>query len=206
MIRLAIVVEGPTEWEFITNVLAVHLRPQLVMTPRPLDGNVSIGRLAMYMADCFHSFDAVTSMVDFYGFRDKGDAQVEELEQHIDEEIGKRINKSWNESLVFSYVQKHEFESLLFSDVQVFADYFPEIPEAVEKFLAIRKQFDTPEDINDGRETAPSKRIEQCLLPDKFQKSVAGPILAEDIGLSTMRKECRRFNRWVARLEALTSA
>ena len=47
MIRLAVVVEGQTEVEFVSEVLADHLRPRNVEpTPVAMDGNVSIQRLA----------------------------------------------------------------------------------------------------------------------------------------------------------------
>ena len=66
------------------------------------------------------------------------------------------------------------------------------------KLAAIREQFSSPEEINDGDETAPSKRIE-TLLPD-FVKPVSGVLIANKIGLPKLRAECAHFDRWVARL------
>ena len=57
------------------------------------------------------------------------------------------------------------------------------------------------EDIDDGRETAPSKRI-RAAMP-KFDKAGQGYVVAERIGLPTIRAECPRFDAWVRRLEAL---
>ena len=86
MIRLAISVEGRTEEEFVKIVLLDHLRPMdieiqpvLIGRARNTDksgGNVTIDRLASEMASLYGSFDAVTSLVDFYGFRDKGGRTV----------------------------------------------------------------------------------------------------------------------------------
>ena len=64
--------------------------------------------------------------------------------------------------------------------------------------------FETPEDINDSSETAPSKRIES-LLPS-YQKVVDGPEIIAAIGLEVVREECPRFNGWLTRLESLGSA
>ena len=81
MIRLAISVEGQTEEEFSKDVLTTHLRSHGVEAQPVLlgrarghgvgGGNVSVGRLASEMAYLSRSFDAVTSLVDFYGFRDR---------------------------------------------------------------------------------------------------------------------------------------
>ena len=82
MIRLAISVEGKTEEEFVKVVLAEHLRAKGV-EPQPVligtGGNVTVQRLTSDMAKLYWSFDAVTSLVDFYGFRGKADRSVERL-------------------------------------------------------------------------------------------------------------------------------
>ena len=205
MIRLAIAVEGQTEEEFIKRVLAGYLRTKSVEpTPVPLSGNISAERLTHYMARLYLSFNAVTSLVDFYGFKDKGNRTVNELEEYLHEQIGNRIARSWNETRVFPYVQQYEFEGLLFSDVSAFArvgDIGP--PENVEELRNARSQFPTPEDINDSHDTAPSKRIKKVM--PQYQKVVHGPLLAEEIGLETIRAECPRFNAWVTRMESLAS-
>ena len=39
-------------------------------------------------------------------------------------------------------------------------------------------------------------------FPD-YRKRLHGPLVAEDIGLATMRRQCPRFGDWMARLERL---
>ncbi len=56
-------------------------------------------------------------------------------------------------------------------------------------------------DINDNKETHPSKRI-QDLMPS-YQKRVDGPFLAGSIGLTKIRAERPRFGGWITRLERL---
>lgn len=89
MTRLAVSVEGQTEEEFVKQVLADHLRERHVESVpivlgrargRASGGKVSSERLVSEMANLYYSFDVVTSLVDFYGFGNKGDATVEELE------------------------------------------------------------------------------------------------------------------------------
>lgn len=202
MIRLAISVEGRTEEEFVKRVLASHLWERGVY-PQPflLGGNVTVEKLAGDMANHFWGFDRVTSLVDFYGFRDKNSATPSELEQRIFNKIDNKIGRSWDQSRVFPYVQQYEFEGLLFSNVRAFSHGMIVSEEKVTKLERIRSGFTTPEDINDNSETAPSKRIAK-VIPG-YRKAVYGSLIAEAAGLDTIRAECPRFNQWVACLESL---
>ena len=183
MIRLAISVEGKTEEEFVKVVLAEHLRAKGV-EPQPFligtGGNVTVNRLTSDMAKLYWSFDAVTSLVDFYGFRDKADRSVERLERHLLKEVRDRIHRrrEWDETKVFPYVQRHEFEGLLFSDVNAFPSVMDVPEESVLRLRRIRSQFSTPEDINDEAETAPSKRIARTIL--MYRKALHGPLIAKN--------------------------
>ena len=206
MIRLAIVVEGETEEEFVKTVLADHLRSRGVepqpIKPRGRGGDISVNLLGEQMSRLQWKFNLVTSLVDFYGFRGKQqDETVEELEERIDAEVDRLVDRDWDQSRVFAYVQRHEFEGLLFSRVDAFAALLDASPQSVQSLRGIRAAFVTPEDINDSPVTAPSKRIKQ-LIPE-YRKRTYGPLLAQEIGLETMRAECPRFDSWVSRLELL---
>ena len=208
MIRLAILVEGPTEEEFVKHFLADHLRGREI-EPIPIllgrargrsdGGNVSVERLVSEMTHLLRSFDAVTSLVDFYGFRRKEGRTIDELEEDLRQKLG----SLWHPKRVFPYVQRHEFEGLLFSDVSVFAGLVSAPDGSVEALQNIRSQFQTPEDINDNKDTAPSKRIKE-IIP-RYDKKVDAPLLAVEIGLAKIRNECPRFNGWVTSLESLGS-
>ena len=210
MIRVAISVEGQTEEEFVKRVLARHLQPMAIEVqpiligrargPGSGGGNVTADRLTSEMAALRYSFDAVTSFVDFYGFRDKGSRTVEQLEEFLQGETAKRAPRV-NPLRVFPYVQRHEFESLLFADVEGFATMSRHAPQAVHSLHSVRAQFPTPEDINDNPSTAPSKRI-AATIP-RYRKRVHGPDVAERIGLGAIRAECPRFHDWLTRLESL---
>ena len=104
-----------------------------------------------------------------------------------------------HERFVFPYVQMHEFEGLLFSDVGTFERVIPGAP--IDDLRSIRAAFDRPEDINDDPNTVPSKRIRQ-LIP-MYRKRLHGPGVAGEIGLDAIRSECPRFDGWLHRLEAL---
>ena len=211
MIRVAIVVEGETEEEFVKSVLANHLHscgvaPQPVK-PRgrsgPSGGGISVDRLAGQMARLRWNFDFTTSLVDLYGFRGRREHEtIEELERRIEDAVDDRAAGNWDRSRVFAYVQRHEFEGLLFSEVEVFETIVDVEPSSIASLRQVRSSFPTPEDIDDGPDTAPSKRIMQ-VVPG-YRKRLYGPILAEETGLTTIRKECPRFGSWISRLESLT--
>ncbi len=217
MIRLAISVEGQTEEAFVKNIITAHLLPMEV-APSPIllgrarttggggnvsigGGNVSIERLVSEMVRLCQSFDAVTSLVDFYGFRNKGDRTVEALEKHLKQEIDKKIP---DDARVFPYVQKYEFEGLLFSDAAAFGAIGAigrATDQDIEKLAAVRRQFVTPEDINDNPASAPSKRIMAAV--SGYRKRLHGPLVARETGLEKIRGECPRFCAWLTRLEGL---
>jgi hypothetical protein len=98
------------------------------------------------------------------------------------------------------YVQIYEFEGLLFSDPVALAQgMFRD--DLQPKLLAIRNDFATPEDINSGDQTAPSKRIRQ--LDQSYNKTISGVLAAERMGINVIRAQCPRFNAWFERLAAL---
>ena len=204
MIRLAISVEGQTEEEFVGDNLARHLRSRgIYATPILLGrarnnvqggGNVTINRLVGELQHLQRSFDAVTSLVDFYGFKDKNELSPDALIRAIKDNI-----EQFDERYMLPYIQVYEFEGLLFSDVNVFESVCDNA--TVSDLRSIRTAFTTPEDINDSSETAPSKRITK-LIPG-YRKTLHGPLLALEIGLDKIRSECPRFGAWLGRLEAL---
>ena len=210
MIRLAISVEGPTEEEFVKQVLVDHLRQRRI-EPQPIllgrargrfgGGNVSAERLGCEMAYLLRSFDAVTSLVDYYGFRKKGDLTVEELEECVKHQVGKRFRHANPSKRALPYIQQHEFESLLFSDVDVFSELIDVTEASVDKLREVRTRFSTPEDINDSSDTAPSKRIAGAI--PTYNKVIHGPLLAMKTSLAIIRDECPRFACWITRLELL---
>ena len=213
MIRLAVTVEGATERNFVNRLLGPHLQSREIYPSAILlgsarsgtgvGGNVTVERVASDMADHYHSFDFVTSLVDFYGFRDKGTRTVDQLEQDIVQGVGGRLRPNWDRTKVIPYVQLHEFEGLLFSLVSSFIDVPGASEAALQQLGDIRSLFPSPEEINDNPNTAPSKRIWQ-MLPE-YVKTVDGPQIAQTIGLPAIRAQCPRFNQWVTRLESLSA-
>lgn len=101
------------------------------------------------------------------------------------------------------YVQKYEFEGLLFSDVTAFraVPRTQESERCIDALRGVRAQFLTPEDIDGNSHTTPAKRIVGEI--PHYRKRVHGPLVAREIGLARIRGQCPRFDGWIRRLEAL---
>lgn len=99
------------------------------------------------------------------------------------------------------YIQLHEFEALLFSDIAVIDRVLSVGRKSKYAELAdIRKQYD-PEDINTRPTTTPSKRLKQ--LCPRCSKTMEGMVIAERIGLPAIRNCCPHFDGWLRELEVV---
>jgi len=98
------------------------------------------------------------------------------------------------------YLQLHEFEGLLFSDPTAFAAGIGQ-RQLAEQFERVRREFATPEDINDDAITAPSKRVLRAY--PSYRKVLHGTQAARAVGIEKMRQECPHFRGWVDQLEIL---
>jgi hypothetical protein len=163
----------------------------------------------------------VTTMFDLYALPDdfpgvqsaaaESDpfAKVAEVERALRADVLSGLSESGAPPDRFvPYVQLHEFEALLFTQPQQIVGYFDDIDggrQATNKPEAIRNGFPTPEHIDDGADTAPSKRIIQVLPNYARLKAQAGPAIAQRIGLPALRSACGHFDEWLSRLESLSS-
>jgi hypothetical protein len=65
----------------------------------------------------------------------------------------------------------------------------------------IRSQFSGPEEIDEGRETAPSRRLSKLFFG--YRKPLHGPMIVGRIGLRKVREACPHFGEWLSALEAI---
>jgi len=82
---------------------------------------------------------------------------VEFLEEAFAEDIADRR--------FVPYIQLHEFEAYLFSDPTWFKYFYDHHEDRISALKAIADGYATPELIDDGKHSAPSKRI-IAVLPD----------------------------------------
>ncbi|MYA21831.1 MAG: DUF4276 family protein, partial [Gemmatimonadetes bacterium] len=100
------------------------------------------------------------------------------------------------------HFQLHEFEALLLSDPQKLDAQFDR-STGIRRLVDMVASFDSPELINDGNDTSPSKRIIGEIPEYERMKVSAAPIVADKIGLPTLRLKCKHFGEWICKLETL---
>jgi len=200
MTRLAISVEGATEREFVSRVLAPHLLQCGWVDVKPVDigGNVSLDKIARALPPLLGSFAHVTTLYDFYGFRRRGGRGVEALEAAIAASVPADRRRR-----LTPYVQLHEFEALLFASPAQANERMGGKPAHLVALQDALDECGLPEAINDRLETSPSHRL-QAQYPH-YDKKLHGPDIVELIGLAAIRQACLRFNGWVTQLEHLAT-
>lgn len=211
MIRVCIVCEGQTEVEFVKSCLAPYLLhsqvlafPSLLQAPsgNHRGGRVTVERLVKFMSHQYHQANRITTLVDFYGFQDREGRGRAQLEADIRAGVAGSTT-GYDPRFVLPYVQMYEFEGLLFADPQAFEwvedGWNDDSKLALE---AVTRAFATPEEINNSRETAPSKRILGIFPEGTYSKTEHGPLIAESIGIDVLRAKCPAFSEWVGKLQA----
>ena len=104
-------------------------------------------------------------------------------------------------SVYLPYIQLHEFESLIFADLNKINQRYFEANYDISSLREALEEVQNPELINNGESTAPSKRILAC-IPD-YDKIDGGISILEKIGIAKLQKECKHFSDWIVKLEQL---
>lgn len=123
------------------------------------------------------------------------------------------ISAHFDDDRLMPYLQCHEFETLLFADLEKFDALLDQpkdktlLQDLIQDTAAYHQLPRTVEDINDRPETHPSMRLERCMpspgqRKTRYKKRAMGAQVAKAIGLPKIRSKCPRFNDWIAGLEA----
>ncbi len=214
MKRVIVICEGETEREFCKNVLAPHLFHHNIYIQSPLIKRSMGGivRWSILKKEIeIHLLEpnvVVTMLIDYYGLYQKynfPDWEVGEkiqdknlrmdfLENAMKEDILEALRHRF-----IPYLQLHEFEGLLFNDIQLFYEQVPKnellgISELEKTF----EDYDNPEMINNNKETSPSHRLKRIIKG--YNKPLYGHYLAEAIGIEKIRAKSPRFNQWIEKI------
>lgn len=226
MSRLLIHVEGETEETFVNEVLGPHLysrgylrvSARLMGNARQRDRRGGIRSWSVVKEDIVTHLKEdpqclASSMVDYYalpqtgerawpGRREAGRLPFPQKGSTVQDallaDIRNAMGKDFDARRFLPYVMMHEFEALLFSDCDRFAQGIGR-PDLAQRFQEIRNAFETPEEIDDSPTTAPSKRV-QTLVPG-YEKPLMGTLAILEIGLEAIRAQCPHFRSWLERLE-----
>ena len=219
-VRLYITVEGPTEKEFADSALKPHLarfeidvRPRVVITSRKLGKRGGIlgfqklqGDLTRLMKEDQQDEARFTTMIDLYALPKQfpGWEEAQKKSNPLDRvtALENALEAEFSEPRFLPYIQLHEFEALLYCDLAQLQQRISDSDAGIE---ALRREIGIlqPEDIDEGPETAPSKRIIRHVPIYERNKIRVGAPAAAAIGLTTLRTKCHHFGDWLSRLEAL---
>jgi len=219
MDRLIFIVEGESEAIFINNYLIPYLGNKhgwnMVMTTQKITtnrvkkakgGNVGYQYFKNEIKSCArpnHIF--ITTLLDFFRLPNDFPAFTtnSKLVDKIEEAICKDIA---NEGVIdalhfFPYIQVFEFEALMFSNEAGLRAAIKN-DRLFDKIIEIQQKYPNPENINNGPQTAPSKRLEKIY---NYRKTIDTRIVFNKLSIDEIREKCPRFNSWVDKLELLVS-
>lgn len=220
MIRLNITAEGFSEEKFVSEIIRPHLLQfgiytdvRKVLTNRKLrkrGGIVGYGKfrndVIQWIKEQPNAFH--TTFVDLYGLTSDFPAYTATRNQDPYKRviaIEKGIENDIAHRKFISYLQLHEYESMLFADPDKTEDWLSLYNNfAPGTFNAVVQKYEgNPELINDSPATAPSKRIlSTCPIYDKVDDGI---LILKEIGLARIRSKCVHFNEWISLLEKLPS-
>ncbi|MGE0684731.1 MAG: DUF4276 family protein [Candidatus Binatia bacterium] len=223
MIRLHMVVEGQTEETFVNMVLVEHLGQfNIVTDARCVETSRRRGQiyrggvldyrrvkkdLSLWMKEDQNEDAYFTTMLDVYALPEDSPGFADAQKQSDPYSRVATLEKAFADDIehrrFIPHLQLHEFEALLFCDLSKFDARFNEHADKIQSLAAECSQFTSPELIDDGKNSAPSKRIIREIPEYEGAKASAGPLIAQKIGLLTMRQKCRHFNDWLDKLETL---
>ena len=216
MKRIVIICEGETEREFCKTLLAsyfgkrnIHIQSPLIK--RSMGGIIKWSILKKEIETYLREKDVfVTMLIDYYGLYSKyhfpgwseslkildKNERMNFLEKAMDDDIDESVKHRF-----IAYLQLHEFEGLLFNEIEIFYEQVPK--EELIGIVELKQTFtdfpDNSEMINNNPETSPSHRLERIIRG--YNKVLYGHYFAEAIGLERIRKKSPRFNNWLLRIE-----
>lgn len=224
-IILHILCEGQTEERFVKCVLKDYLsqynivcRAQLLFTNKQKNcrgGMLSYTQAKNDLTIMFKQFRDnenemhwFTTMFDLYRLPDNFPGQDKEFGNiydrvnHIQQEFSKDIANTH----FIPYIQLHEFEALVFANLDYLEAEYPAATSLHKKINILRKELelknDNPELVNTIK--APSKHIISALEGlHNYNKPKIGSSVVAKIGIPQLKEKCKHFSMWLNALEQI---
>ena len=227
LMRLYITAEGQTEERFVRNVLASYLgengvwaSSRCVLTSKDkracyeYRGGWRRGSayptvkkdICTWMKEDRNQDVRFTTMFDLYALPSdfpayaeaKGERDPYQRVAVLERALAADINGELNDTRFIPYIQLHEFEALILADPGKLDAEFLEYERPIQRLVdMVAREGGNPELIDDGENTAPSKRIIAEIPEYEGKKATSGPIVAARIRIPTLLQRCRHFAEWV---------
>ena len=220
MTRLLILVEGDSEELFVKKVLSPHLArfgvyavatgvvSKRLANGRKFTGGNSWSNVQKSLQPLLANSGAwVTTLLDFYGLPEDfpgvlGLATLPVNARNRTEYLQNQLSVAMgNPQRFIPFLVLHEFETWYFASPDQVAEYYGE-PSVAELMKQTCRALGGPENINHGKETHPSKRLEGYGIG--FRKT-SGVAILKEMGLESIRASCPHFNTWLNQLEKLAN-
>lgn len=233
MKTIYVMCEGSTEVSFVNSVLSEYLQDRITFIAKTFvtssnhkTGSVNKGGIPNYISAKNQiintirtsSCDYITTMIDYYGLRKdfpgndnkaENDSiniynKIEFLENEFNKDIKTCINQYNTRTEFFAYFQLHEFETLLYTDLDKLQEVEPEWHnKEIKKLKDSIKQYNNIELINNSPDTAPSKRLQNAFSNTKYSKTIHSNLIIKSIGINNIREKCEHFNQWLNKIESI---
>lgn len=227
---LNILCEGQSEEKFVKDVLKPYfssyglvVKSRLLVTSKKkkakgglLSYTQAKSDLLLWMKEVEHRGSEThffTTMFDFYALPDDFPNMIQSKSiadpylriANVEESFKQDIS---NERFI-PYIQLHEFEALMFSDITKLAIEYPKCSKEIEGLENILAKYNgNPELINNSPETAPSKRIIAAIERKQkysYNKPRSGAVVTSAIGLPVLMQNCRHFREWIDKIISETA-
>ena len=216
MKRFVFIVEGETEENFVNEILKPYFISKGIYNElqcfkiKHSGGGVS--KYSHIKKDILNTIYEkgviVTTMFDFYRLPSDfpNFKQLDNTKSHyeqvlfLEREMKSDIEHSQKNKFdnFIPYIQLHEFESLIFSSIGGIEAIYERTEIKYSNLKKIFDDYNNPEDINNGPNTAPSVRLKK-LIPG-YNKNVMGVEIVKEIGMETLLQKCPKFNKWIQNL------
>ena len=211
--RLHLLLEGQTEETIVRDVLGPYLTDSgwyvdfsIVKTKRPAAGPAHCGGITSWqqverdvrllLRDT--SIDVLATLIDYYGFpnaapgmSDRPNSDAPTRAAHVEQALRAAIG----DSRFRPHLVLHEIEAWVFAAATELGECFGD-GQLAERLIHDVKVAGGPELVNDGMETAPSKRLLRYW--PTYVKTMDGPIA--ELGVSKLRAQCPHLDAWLTRL------
>lgn len=220
MRHLHILCEGQTEEMIASDIIApyfsgadAYVTWSVLTTKRPAGGPAFKGgvstwpKLERELRLLLHdsSTTVLTTLLDYYAFpaeapgmADRPHGSPHERITHVESALAKAVG----DVRFVPHLVLHETETWVLADSRRLGEVMGEPGPAAELQRIVNLESG-PELVNDGVDTAPSKRIMRVY--PQYTKTIDGPLVIAEIGLDTIRSTCPHADGWLCELETRMS-
>jgi hypothetical protein len=216
MRKLHILVEGQTEEVVVNNVVGpylsdnnVYVTCSILKTTRPAGGPAHKGGVSSWakilkdvrllLGDT--SITLLTTLIDYYalpadvpGMDSRPQGSPYDRVEHVERAMKKAIG----DERFLPHLVLHEMEAWVLADCRRLGEVMGD-PSGAERLSLVVQDESSPELVDEGTETAPSKRI--LAVYPRYLKKSDGPLVIADAGLDVIRQCCPHADLWLRDIE-----